>query len=256
MIDLHCHVLPGIDDGPPKLEDSLSLCRAAHADGIRTIVATPHVSWSYPDVNAAVVDRQVLAVNQALRAAAIELSIEPGAELALSRASELSDDELRSLRLAGGTHVLLELPWTAVGAAVVQALRAVAQRGVAVVLAHPERSPLLQQDLPLVRALVDEGLLCCLNAGSLGEQADRRTRSAARRLLSEGLVHVIASDAHDARRRPPELRSALERAGLDAGEIDYFTTVAPEAIIHGAQVPPPPRVATRARHRWRRRVPS
>lgn len=231
------------------------MCRAAQADGTRTIVATPHVSWSYPDVNADVIARQVLAVNQALRAATIDVSIQPGAELALSRASELTDEELRSLCLNGGRYVLLELPWTEVGTGVLRVLETVAQRGVGIVLAHPERSPLLQSDRALVRALVERGLKCCLNAGSLGEHAGRRTRSAAWALLAEGLVHVVASDAHDTSRRPPDLRSALDRASLSAAEIDYFTEVAPEAIVEGAEVPPPPRVQ-RARRRWPRRTPS
>ncbi len=231
------------------------MCRAAHANGTRTIVATPHVNWTYPDVSAAVIERQVLALTQALGAAAIDLSIEPGAEVALSRASELSDDELRRLCLAGGGYVLLELPWTSIGAGVVQALWAFAQRRVGIVLAHPERSPALQSNPGLVRELVDGGLLCCLSAGSLRERAGGRTRSAARGLLAEGLVHVIASDSHDTDRRPPELRSVLDRAGLTDRQIDYFTQVAPAAVINGAPLPPPPQVEDR-RRRWSRRARS
>jgi protein-tyrosine phosphatase len=253
LIDLHCHVLPGIDDGPPTLEDSVALCRAAHADGTRTIVATPHLNWNYAGVTAAMIHARVVEVNAALRAATVDLTVRPGAEVALTRAAELADGELGVLCLAGGPYVLLEFPWTSVTPGVVNALWAFAKRGYGIVLAHPERSPVLQRNYALVRELVDAGILCCLSARSLSDRADRQTRSVAWTLLAERLAHVIASDSHDAVRRPPELRSALERAGLSAAQIDYFTCVAPEAIIDGAEVPPPPHVDDRRSRRWFRR---
>ncbi|HEY1516639.1 MAG TPA: CpsB/CapC family capsule biosynthesis tyrosine phosphatase [Solirubrobacteraceae bacterium] len=250
MVDLHCHVLPGIDDGPRTLDESVAVCRAARSDGTRTLVATPHVSWDFPDVTAAAIHAEVAAVNLALRAADVDAEVRTGAEVALSRAGELSDGELELLALGGGHYVLLEFPWTSVAAGPVNALRAFARRGFGIVLAHPERSPMLQRDGTLVRELVDAGVLCCLDAGSLAEHADRHTREAAWMLLAAGLAHAIASDCHDAVRRPPELASTLERAGLTARQIDYFARDAPEAIVNGEDVAPPPAVANRHHRRW------
>lgn len=254
MIDVHCHVLPGIDDGPRSLEESLLLCRAARADGTRTIVATPHVDWTYTDVDAAEIDRLVGAVNQAISTAAIDLHIVRGAEVALSRASELSDDELRALCLAGGHYVLVELPWMSAGAGVVQALRAFSQRGFGILLAHPERTPMLQEDLQLVRALVEQGVLCCVTATSLNGGNGRRARAAALSLIDQGLAHAMASDAHNTGSRPPELRSELVRAGLDEDQIDYYARAAPEAILGGGALPAPPTVKRSRRLRWARRA--
>jgi protein-tyrosine phosphatase len=173
--------------------------------------------------------------------------------VALSRAGELSDLELDLLSLGGGRYVLLELPWTSAASGAVAALRAFAGRGYGIVLAHPERSPMLERD-GLVAELVASGMLCCLDVASLSDRADRRTRKMAWKLLSDGLVHAIASDCHDAVRRPPRLGSALDTVGLSDAQIDYFTVEGPEAILAGGSVPPPPRVDNRHRvRRWGRR---
>jgi len=229
------------------------MCRAAWRDGTRTIVATPHVNWDYPDVTAVVIQDKVAAVNDALGAARIDMTVRTGAEVALSRAGELSDLELTVLSLGGGPYVMLEFPWTSAASGAVNALRAFARRGHGIVLAHPERSPALRRDLGLIRDLVQSGVLCCLDVGSLAERGDRHVRSAAWQILGEGLVHAIASDAHDAVRRPPELAAALASAGLSAVEVEYFIRDAPEAIINGERVASPPKVRDRRRRGFRRR---
>jgi protein-tyrosine phosphatase len=249
VIDLHCHVLPALDDGPGTLEESIAMCRAAHREGTRTLVATPHVSSEYPAVTAAAMQNEVLAVNRALSSAGIDLIVRTGAEVALSRVGELSDPELGLLALGGGPYVLLELPWTSAASGAISALRAFAHRGYRIVLAHPERSPMLRRDDDLVPELVESGVLCCLDASSLTPRADRQARSMAWDLLAGRLVHVIASDCHDAVRRPPALGSVLDQAGLSAAQIEYFAAEAPEAILNGASPPPPPAVEAR-RRRW------
>jgi protein-tyrosine phosphatase len=249
VVDLHSHILPGLDDGPSTLQEAIAVCRAAFADGTRTLVATPHVDGHYPAVTAAAIVEGAAAVNRALFKAALEVSVRTGAEVALSRVGELSDLELDRLALGGGRYVLLELPWTSAASGALAALRAFTGRGFGIVLAHPERSPMLQRD-GLVAELVESGMLCCLDAFSLADRADRRTRTAAWQLLSDGLVHAIASDCHDAVKRPPLLGSALDRAGLSEAEVDYFTREAPGAILAGEAVGPPPRVRQRHRARW------
>ena len=112
---------------------------------------------------------------------------------------------------------------------------------------------MLQRDSALVHDLVASGVLCCLNAGSLTDAADRRSRAAAWKLLAGGLAHAIASDFHDLAQRPPQLGSTLEAVGLSASEIDYFTCDTPEAIISGRAVAPPPEIGTRRPRRWFRR---
>jgi protein-tyrosine phosphatase len=249
LIDLHFHALPHIDDGPPSLEDALELLAAAAAEGTAVVVATPHINFAYPDVDADTVQTGVQELRAALQRAGIAIELRAGAEVALVRAIELSDDELRRLTLGDGPTMLLELPWRAAGAGMAAAVARVADRGFGVLLAHPERTPLLRDDEALVRALVDGGARCCLNAASLTDRAGRETRHAARRLLAAGLVHVIASDAHDTAGRRPELSSSLQAAGLSPGQIAYFTEDAPQAILDGLDPGPPPSVGGRRRLR-------
>lgn len=246
-------MLPGVDDGPGTLAESITLCRAARRDGTRTLVATPHINGAYPEVTATVIHDKVAEVNRALRAEAIDLTVRTGAEVALSRAGELSEHDLHRLCLGGGPYLLLELPWISAVSGALGALRALAHRGVGIVVAHPERSPMVQRDAGVARELVESGALCCLDASSLMPQADRQTRSVAWKLLAAGLAHVVASDCHDPIRRPPELGSALARAGLTVAEIDHLAYAAPEAILNGD--PPAPAIAVHRRRRgkWRGR---
>lgn len=228
------------------------MCRAAYAAGTRKIVATPHVNWDYPGVSAAVVHAGVLALNQALAAAPLDLEIRSGAEIALSRAAELTDSELELLRLGAGPYVLVELSDSAGGAGIENALRMVSARGHRVVIAHPERSAALRRDPDLVQRLVGSGILCCVTARALSGRSGGPVQAFAWELLGARLGHVIASDAHDAGRRAADLGLELERAGLESSQIDYFTRVTPLAIIEGRPLVAPPSVTRPrlGRRRW------
>jgi protein-tyrosine phosphatase len=251
VIDLHCHVIPGLDDGPATIADSLALCRAALGAGTRTIIATPHVNWDYPAVDAATVHAGVAAVNAALHEASIELGVVAGAEIALSRAGDLSDAEIALLRLGGGPYSLIECPHHG-GAptAIDEMLRRFAGSGHAIVLAHPERCPVFQSNPRLLSALTEIGMVCCITARSLTGDFGSRARAYAWELMAGGQVHAIASDAHDAAGRPPDLASVLGRAGLNDSQIEYFASSSPQAIIDGAPVPRPPHVAEPQSRRW------
>jgi protein-tyrosine phosphatase len=256
VIDLHCHVIPGLDDGPATIEDSLALCRAARADGTTRIVATPHVNWRYPDVDAGTVRAGVAAVNAALASASFDLRVDGGAEIALSRAAELPDEEIVALRLGQGPYSLIECPHQGgAPAAVREMLHRLAGSGHSILLAHPERCPVFQSDRRLVPELVEHGMLCCITAQSLTGDFGSRARSYAWDLMGAGHVHSIASDAHDAVRRPPHLASTLDRAGLSATQIEYFALTSPRAIIEGEPVARPPRVQARqSRRRFQPRL--
>jgi protein-tyrosine phosphatase len=240
VIDLHCHVLPGIDDGPATIADSIALARAAAADGTRTIVATPHVSWDYPATTAAVIADGVTAVNGALRDAGVPVTVVPGAEVALTRAADLTDDELIALRLGGGPWLLVEPPFSPGAAGLDLALHALAARGHRIVLAHPERCPGFLRDRELLARMVRDGMLCSVTAGSLTGRFGRTVQRFAHTILREGLVHDIASDAHDSGvRRPPLLAGEVRAAGF-GDQADWLCRDVPEAILAGRRLPPAP----------------
>lgn len=238
MIDLHCHILPGIDDGPATIEDSLELARAAVADGTSTIVATSHVSWDYPNNHSVSLAAKVAEVNDALRRAQLDLEVRPGAEVALTRALDLQDDELARLTLGGGPWLLLECPLSPVAAGVEAGINALKSRGhEKILLAHPERVPAFQRDPEMLRRLVFNGALTSMTAGAFAGRFGKDVRKFAFTLLAEGLVHDIASDAHSVLRRPPSIITTLREAGIDDGLIDYYARGVPRAILEGAPIP-------------------
>jgi protein-tyrosine phosphatase len=259
VIDLHTHVLPGIDDGPPDLAGSLAFVRAAHRAGTRTLVATPHVSTSYRNTSAGIAER-VEELNDAIEHEGLDVRVVAGAEIAASRVADLDPAELRALSLGGGPWLLIECPLSprATGFdAVVLYLRDAGHR---ILLAHPERCPAFQKDPDMLRSLVGTGMLTSVTAGSLVGDFGREAARSARMLAEEGILHNVVSDAHDAVKRPPELRPQLLQAGL-AELSEWLVEEVPAAILGGDEVPPAP-VATiavkapqqRSRSWWRRRV--
>jgi protein-tyrosine phosphatase len=254
VIDLHCHVVPGIDDGPATLEASLDLAEAAETAGITTLVATPHVSWRYLN-DAATMHDGVRAVRAAIHDEGIDVDVRPGAEIAISRLGELSDDELRGLRLGDGPWLMIECPLAQAGGDPEPILDAVHRRGHWIVLAHPERSPLFRRDPSRLRALVANGMLCSITAASLVGGFGREARDFALALVREGLVHNVTSDAHDAVHRPPILREDMVAAAPHAPELlarfEWLTHGIPHAILAGEIPPPPPPASDAARPRRR-----
>jgi protein-tyrosine phosphatase len=257
VIDLHCHVLPGIDDGPATIEDSVALVRAAAAAGVRVMVATPHVSWRYPN-EAPTIARLTGELNERLRQEKIAVEIRPGAEIAMTRVEDIEPDQLERLSLGGGPWVLLEPPFAPIVTGLGDVVAALRSAGWHVVLAHPERCPALHRDPRMVESLVADGVLTSVTAGSLVGRFGGEVRRFAKRLVEQGLVHNVASDAHDAIRRPPGIALELAEAGL--GELtDWLAHAVPAAILSGEEIPArptPPVVKGKLRPRlarWRRR---
>ncbi|HTA15170.1 MAG TPA: CpsB/CapC family capsule biosynthesis tyrosine phosphatase [Solirubrobacteraceae bacterium] len=256
MIDLHTHVLPGIDDGPDTIEGSLALARAAAASGTRVMVATPHVNWHHHN-DAATIARHVDQLNERLALEGIALEIRPGAEIAMTRAEEIGEQELERLRIGGGPWILLEPPFTPIVTGLDGVVATLQRAGHRVVLAHPERCPALHRDPQMVESLVRSGVLTSVTAGSLVGRFGGEVRRFARRLVDQGLVHNVASDAHDAIKRPPGMAAELADAGYGA-LADWLTRAVPAAILSGEEIPARPetpvaREVSRRRVRWRRR---
>jgi protein-tyrosine phosphatase len=252
VIDLHCHILPGIDDGPTDLEGSLAMAREHVARGTSTVIATPHVSWDYPNT-ADEIAGHVRELNAAIASEGIPLEVLPGAEVALTRAVDMSAEQLAALRLGGGPWLLLEAP-IAVDSPGVEGLIGIVQsRGVRVLLAHPERCASFHTDPELLARTVANGCLAQVTANALNGFFGRTVQAAARRYLDAGLVHVVSSDSHDATHRAPGLRHEMEAAGY--GPLaDWMGHDVPRALLDGVPVPPRPAFepeAPKRRRFWR-----
>jgi protein-tyrosine phosphatase len=239
LVDIHFHILWGLDDGPPTRSEALALARAAVEAGTRTVVATSHVSWGWPENDAATLARRVADVNDALQEEGVELEVLAGAEVALTRAVELDEAELRALHLGNGPWLLVEPPMLPASAGFDALFAMIRGRGHRIVLAHPERCPAFHEDRSRLEALVEEGMLCSITAQALTGAFGRTVRKFARGMLRDGLVHNVASDAHDASRRTPALLAEMQKAGLSAAEIERLGRESGRAIVDGTPVPSP-----------------
>lgn len=204
MIDLHCHLLPYVDDGPGTLEDSLDYALMASRAGTVRIVATPHVE----QVDVGELPSRVDELRHALEAAGIDLRLDCGGELKPHSIASLSDGELDTIAHGppGSRWVLLEVPFRGLGQDLLDAADELRRRGFASLLAHPERASRFRDSIPVLRDQVDRGAGVQMNVGPLtGEESPER-QEAALRLLSTGLPTALATDAH-----PPDRPYTLEQ---------------------------------------------
>ena len=244
MIDLHSHILPGLDDGAATLQDALGIAEAAVADGIRIIAATPHVRSDFP-TSPEQMERLVESVRQELRVVGIPLELLPGGEIALDRLPQLGDDELRRFGLAGNPkYLLLEAPYFGWPLGLEETLFQLQLRGFTAVLAHPERNGEVQAGPERLAPLVERGMLVQLTAASLDGRLGSAPRKAGLRLLELGLAHLLASDAH-----APALRqigmSAAAGAIRDDDLARWLTEDVPGAILADGKIPARPSPAPR-----------
>lgn len=243
MIDLHAHVLPGIDDGPADVEGSLALLRAAALAGTRVIAATPHLRRDFPGVRLEDIAGSCRSMQEHVPAD-WDVQIVSGGEVDLGWAMRASDEQLRMASYgARGTDLLVETPYGTSPRIFEPPLMALMSRGYRVLLAHPELNPGLQASPEHIPALVGRGVLLQITGASLLPDPRRSRRSRlARRLLEQGHAHVIASDAHSGGPwRPPGLTAALEVARAIAPErAEWMVTSAPAAILGGKPLPPLP----------------
>jgi protein-tyrosine phosphatase len=258
MIDLHCHILPGLDDGPRTIEDSLALARAQVDAGVRVVAATPHVVAELPANDSIRIVAAVAELGATLQRHAIPLEVVSGGELGLTRATELTDEELRALCLGAGPWLLVEAPLSAsfTGADIV--LRHLRERGHQLLIAHPERCPDFQRRPETLRGLVRDGMLVQVTAGALVGQFGASVRRFAQMLVSDGMAHVVASDAHDHRGRPPGLLEPTLSAGYSRPVADWLTDDVPTALLAGLPIPDAPEMLAAPRRRtlsWKRRRP-
>ncbi|MBO9531363.1 MAG: hypothetical protein J7513_00110 [Solirubrobacteraceae bacterium] len=206
-VDLHCHLLPALDDGPRTDEETLALARALVADGVGTVAATPHRTVRFATPLHELTAR-FDALQRLLAAHEVPLQVLTGSEVAVDALLDMPETELQALRLGGTGPLLVELPQREVGGDPTWIVHDLLKRGVPVLLAHPERIPFFQADYASLRALVDAGAHAQVTAGAFTGRYGRTAQQAALDMLDGGLVDVIASDAHHADLRPPELESA------------------------------------------------
>jgi protein-tyrosine phosphatase len=238
VIDLHCHLLPGVDDGPRDLEAAVALGRALAAAGVTTVAATSHVHPEFPNT-AETLGAARAEVTAALGDAGVALVVVQGGELDLLHVARADAATLAGLQLGESGTLLVECPFAAAAPFFAETLERFRRDGFRVLLAHPERSPAFLREPELLERLVADGALASLTASSLVGRFGRTAKRYAEWALDQGLVHDVASDAHNTDGRPPGMAEPVREAGYGWAE-EWLTQTAPAAILAGAELPPRP----------------
>ena len=237
MIDIHHHCIPGVDDGPRDLHEAVDLCRMALADGVTTIVATPHVlrgPWqntSLPELQRRLDDlRDALGDSPQLL-----LGSEYYFDFEMNERLQNGDG---IVPLADSRYILIEFAAHAVPPLVDQPIYRALLEGWQPIVAHPERNIVFQKQPELLRLLVARGARTQVTAGSILGDFGPEARRASFQWLKEGLVHFIASDAHNCEKRPPRMSAAKAAVRSIAGDriADALTRTNPAAVIEGRQL--------------------
>lgn len=258
LIDLHCHLLPGIDDGPTTPEASLAMARRIVADGVLTVAATPHLRADHPEVRPDELAGRVAELGQLLAREGVALEVVVGGEVDIFWAGRASDAELLQVSYGQrGKTVLIETPYGFLSDVFEDLVADVVGRGYRVLLAHPERNPSFQRAPIRVEELAAEGVMLQVNAPSLAPGGpDPDAHRLALHLLQRQLIHVVASDSHSAGPwRPPELSRGYEVLRAQNGEeASWAVQDVPAAVLAGSRIParperPPRRFGLRFRRR-------
>lgn len=252
MIDLHNHILPGVDDGASSVAESVELARLARADGVATIVATPHRNaWTY-HADRADAEGRLEGLRATCREAAVEINLLLGGEAYI--APDLADQVQSGLALTmnGGRYLLVEWPVDQYPAWSDEAIFRLQVRGFCPIIAHAERYRFVQRELDRLAGLVERGALVQITAASLLGDAGDGARHAAERLLRRGLAHVIATDSHGPTHRPPLLSPARERASEIVGEARAWALVrdVPLQVVDNLTVDLPPAAPPPSKPFW------
>jgi protein-tyrosine phosphatase len=258
MIDLHSHILYGLDDGAQTLDDALAIARMAAADGTRVLAATPHGPGSIASqrYDPALIYERLAEINAALVAERVPLEVVSGTEICFEADSIERLKHGALLTYGRSRSILLELAHNTLPPSLENALFNIQIAGYRVVLAHPERILEVQHDPNRLLPLIERGVVMQITAEALTGGQGERLRVAAETLLVHGMAHILASDAHGIPpRRPPLLTPARARAATLIGQAAAaaLVTSSPAAILHGQplKLPPPrPVVPRHGRLRW------
>ncbi|MGC8810815.1 MAG: tyrosine-protein phosphatase [bacterium] len=247
MIDLHAHILPGIDDGPEDFAESLQMCQLAHADGIHTLVATPHLNPGVYNSPKRIILAKLAELNQKLQiqfsvgeaSKKIDLKILAGADIHLSffLRQNFSWEDIIFIN-ENRQYLLLELPDYFLVEPIKKFIASFREKGIIPIISHPERNSVFQKDSKILADFVRLGALSQITAMSITGFFGQKAKEAAFSFLRQNLAHLLASDAHSSKSRPPILSKALAEISAHIGPEKAWRMVHdfPLAIIEGETI--------------------
>jgi protein-tyrosine phosphatase len=238
MIDLHTHILPGVDDGVKTEDDAVAFAKVAVADGIRTLVATPHCKEGFFYVDRPAVLAATDRLRQRLQREGVALTLLPGAEVHLTHDLTARVKDGRAPTLAdNGRTLLLELSTSQYPVDLENLVFQLKLAGIVTLFAHPERIRYFQDDVRRYASVVRLGAFGQVTTGSVLGQFGEETEEFSEEIVRKGLVHVLASDSHNLRGRPPVLSKAVERLAEWVGPARAAAMVegGPRALVEGRE---------------------
>jgi protein-tyrosine phosphatase len=262
MIDLHCHILSGLDDGAHSLETSLAMAGVARDDGIGTIVATPHLfRGGYSSGDFSLINEKRRELMEVLATSGLAVDIKRGAEVHISH--NLIDEIRRhrnELVINGSAYMFIEFPGGHIYAGVKNLIFDLMSEGIVPIIAHPERNSVFAREPGRLYDLIQMGALAQANSGSLAGYYGREAQAAAVRLFEWRLVHFLASDAHNTTSIPPRLSDAVKKAEtmVGRGEARALVLDNPQAVLDDREIPwhPEPVDPRKARKSLSFRIPG
>jgi protein-tyrosine phosphatase len=236
MIDIHSHILPGLDDGARDMDEAIRMCSIAVEDGITQIVATPHhLNEAFYNLKNTVADA-VASLNEALRKHNVDVTVLPGSDVHLGTNlfDELMAERIMTINNSG-KFILLELPSFFVPQHVREQIFRLKLIGVTSIITHPERNKTAMEEPDFLYDLVLAGALFQITAGSITGDFGGAVEGRARLLIDSGMAHMVATDAHNSSSRPPRLSRAFKILSDIVGPDEAQTTVIdrPAAVIAG-----------------------
>lgn len=239
MIDIHTHILPGIDDGAQAIEESIEIAKRASDEGVKAIVATPHVLEAISEDGWKRIGDIFDRLRQRLISAKIGIDIILGAELFISPEVPAWIKRNRELTINGGNkYILIELPSYEIPLFTEQTIFELLLQGVVPIIAHPERGMAIQQDTNRLSALVEKGVLTQANVGSLTGKYGKASRKTAKTLLTRNLIHMIGTDVHTVPNGSYPLSQGVNMAAEVVGieRAKEMVTSIPERMIRGEEI--------------------
>jgi len=235
MVDIHCHILPGIDDGSETWETTAQMCRVAARDGITHIVATPHCNGSY-EYDRAHFTNMLATLSEV---AGERLTFTIGCDFHLSpRNLEAAMNDPRPFAIGDTKYLMIEFDHQSIPGNASEMLMALVARGMVPIITHPERNAFLMKNLGTVQEFIKIGCLSQVTANAFTGFWGPHSKKTAEKLLQKRAIHIVATDAHDLHLRPPILSEARKRVGSLAGAAiaEKLFVQNPAAVVAGRRI--------------------
>ncbi|RMF97242.1 MAG: tyrosine protein phosphatase [Candidatus Schekmanbacteria bacterium] len=240
MIDIHCHILPSIDDGSKSLEESIEMARIAERDGIRKIVATPHQLEGLYQPTSETILLKIALINKTLQDLGSRIEILPGSDvhIAADLVPKIESGEI--LCINRKNYILLEFPNQFVPDRILKLLENLFLKNIIPIITHPERNFLFQRHPNLLCDMIKAGALTQITAMSITGEFGKEAKKCAKKMLTHGMTHFIASDSHSSNHRPPVISTCIKHLKkiISDEEIEELVSGNPEMAITGRRIYP------------------